>query len=32
MECGRKFPVKDYADEMSEELWEEISGRPANRA
>lgn len=32
MECGRKFPINDYIDEMDEKLWEEISRRPSNRA
>jgi hypothetical protein len=32
MECGKRFSVREYADEMSEEQWKEISRRPANRA
>jgi hypothetical protein len=30
--CGKDFSVKDYSDEMDEEMWEKISRRPCNRA
>jgi hypothetical protein len=32
MECGRMYLISDYIDEIDEELWEEISRRPSNRA
>jgi len=30
--CGRYYGISEYADEISEEMWEEIARRPANRA
>jgi uncharacterized Zn finger protein len=31
MDCGRMFPVKEYIDEMDEEMLERISLRPCDR-
>lgn len=30
--CGREFPVKEYIDELDEDMWESIARRPCNRA
>lgn len=32
MECGKKYEVRDYMDEIDEELWEQISRRSCDRA
>jgi hypothetical protein len=32
MDCGRIFPVSEYAEELTPEMWERISMRPSNRA
>jgi hypothetical protein len=30
--CGKEFPINDYLNDISEEMWEAISRRPSNRA
>jgi hypothetical protein len=30
--CGKEFSIKDYIDEMDDEMWDKLSRRPANRA
>jgi hypothetical protein len=32
MECGRVYEISEYAEELSPEMWEQISLRPSNRA
>ncbi|OGW36348.1 MAG: hypothetical protein A2Y97_05985 [Nitrospirae bacterium RBG_13_39_12] len=31
LKCGTTFPLKDYIDEMDDEMWEQILLRPCNR-
>jgi DNA-directed RNA polymerase subunit RPC12/RpoP len=30
--CGKEFSINDYLHDISEEMWEDISRRPSNRA
>jgi hypothetical protein len=30
-DCGKFFPVVDYASDMDEDMWERISLRPSDR-
>jgi hypothetical protein len=30
--CGKDFSIKEYSDQIDEEMWEKISRRPCNRA
>jgi hypothetical protein len=30
--CSKEFPINDYLHDITEEMWEAISRRPANRA
>jgi hypothetical protein len=30
--CSKEFSIKDYIDEMDDDMWEKISRRPVNRA
>jgi hypothetical protein len=30
--CGKDFSIKEYSDELDENMWEMISRRPCNRA
>jgi len=30
--CGKDHPIKEYLDEIDEEMWERIARRPCNRA
>ncbi|MGC2062950.1 MAG: hypothetical protein WA610_08220 [Thermodesulfovibrionales bacterium] len=32
MECGRRFGLAEYADELDEKVWEQISNRSCDRA
>ncbi|MDA8240148.1 MAG: hypothetical protein M0Z67_07230 [Nitrospiraceae bacterium] len=31
MECGRRFGVAEYIEEIDEKTWEKISNRSCNR-
>jgi hypothetical protein len=31
MECGRRFGIADYIEEIDEKTWERISSRSCNR-
>ncbi|MEC4677092.1 MAG: hypothetical protein VST72_09285 [Nitrospirota bacterium] len=32
MDCGKKFNVSEYIDEIDEKTWERIAGRSCDRA
>lgn len=32
MDCGKSYAINEYMEEIDDELWEEISNRPSNRA
>jgi hypothetical protein len=32
MDCGKKFTLGEYREELSEELWDKVSNRSCNRA
>jgi hypothetical protein len=32
MDCGKRYTLAEYVDEIDEETWEKISNRSCNRA
>jgi hypothetical protein len=32
MDCGKTYNISEYIEEIDEEMWEQISRRPCNRA